>query len=56
MQEQIEILTKQMGSLQSENAVLQTRTSILEKVLDMKKEQIQLMRGVWCACACVALF
>lgn len=31
----------QVGSLQTENAALHSRTSILEKVLDMRNEQIQ---------------
>ena len=36
--------TGQVGSLQTENAALHSRTSILEKVLDMRKEQVQ-VRG-----------
>ncbi|GBF88723.1 hypothetical protein Rsub_01622 [Raphidocelis subcapitata] len=38
---QIEELTTKVGSLQTENAALHSRTSILEKVLDMRNEQIQ---------------
>lgn len=34
----------QVGSLQTENAALHSRTSILEKVLDMRNEQIQVMQ------------
>lgn len=33
-----------MGNLQTENAALHSRTSILEKVLDMRNEQIQVMQ------------
>ncbi|KAI8468794.1 MAG: hypothetical protein J3K34DRAFT_470571 [Monoraphidium minutum] len=41
---QIEELTTKVGSLQTENAALHSRTSILEKVLDMRNEQIQVMQ------------
>lgn len=34
----------QVGNLQTENAALHSRTSILEKVLDMRNEQIQVMQ------------
>jgi hypothetical protein len=33
-----------VGNLQTENAALHSRTSILEKVLDMRNEQIQVMQ------------
>lgn len=33
-----------MSGLQTENAALHSRTSILEKVLDMRNEQIQVMQ------------
>ncbi len=36
--------TPQVSSLQNENAALHSRTSILEKVLDMRNEQIQVMQ------------
>ncbi len=41
---QIEELTTRVSSLQNENAALHSRTSILEKVLDMRNEQIQVMQ------------
>jgi regulator of replication initiation timing len=57
LHQQIEELTQKVGNLQTENAALHSRTSILEKVLDMRNEQIQVMQeskevscispGVW---------
>jgi uncharacterized protein YlxW (UPF0749 family) len=44
LHQQIEELTQKVGSLQTENAALHSRTSILEKVLDMRNEQIQVMQ------------
>lgn len=44
LHQQIEELTSKVGSLQTENAALHSRTSILEKVLDMRNEQIQVMQ------------
>ncbi|KAF8065458.1 hypothetical protein HT031_003059 [Scenedesmus sp. PABB004] len=44
LHQQIEELTHKVGSLQTENAALHSRTSILEKVLDMRNEQIQVMQ------------
>lgn len=41
---QIEELTGKVSNLQTENAALHSRTSILEKVLDMRNEQIQVMQ------------
>jgi len=35
-----------VGSLQTENAALHSRTSILEKVLNMRNEQIQVTAAV----------
>ena len=43
LHKQIEELTSKVSSLQSENASLFSRTNILEKVLDMRNEQIQVM-------------
>ncbi len=44
LHQQIEELTQKVGNLQTENAALHSRTSILEKVLDMRNEQIQVMQ------------
>jgi len=44
LHKQIEELTAKVGNLQTENAALHSRTSILEKVLDMRNEQIQVMQ------------
>lgn len=44
LHKQIEELTTKVSSLQSENASLYSRTNILEKVLDMRNEQIQVMQ------------
>eukprot|EP00877_Chromochloris_zofingiensis_P006249 jgi/Chrzof1/1878/Cz10g24190.t1 len=44
LHKQIEELTSKVGGLQTENAALHSRTSILEKVLDMRNEQIQVMQ------------
>lgn len=44
LHKQIEELTTKVSSLQNENAALHSRTSILEKVLDMRNEQIQVMQ------------
>lgn len=44
LHKQIEELTVKVGDLQTENAALHSRTSILEKVLDMRNEQIQVMQ------------
>lgn len=44
LHKQIEELTTRVSSLQNENAALHSRTSILEKVLDMRNEQIQVMQ------------
>lgn len=41
---QIDELTSKVSSLQSENQALHSRTNILEKVLDMRNEQIQVMQ------------
>jgi hypothetical protein len=60
LHQQIEELTQKVGSLQTENAALHSRTSILEKVLDMRNEQIQVMqeskevRRVVASCCCAA--
>lgn len=53
LHKQIDELTGKVSGLQTENAALHSRTSILEKVLDMRNEQIQVMqekkevRGLW---------
>ncbi len=44
LHKQIDELTTKVGSLQSENQALHSRTNILEKVLDMRNEQIQVMQ------------
>ncbi|KAG1676960.1 hypothetical protein FOA52_014836 [Chlamydomonas sp. UWO 241] len=44
LHKQIDELTNKVGSLQSENTSLHSRTNILEKVLDMRNEQIQVMQ------------
>ena len=44
LHKQIDELTSKVGTLQSENAALHSRTNILEKVLDMRNEQIQVMQ------------
>eukprot|EP00198_Chlamydomonas_reinhardtii_P008805 XP_001698142.1 predicted protein [Chlamydomonas reinhardtii] len=44
LHKQIEELTGKVSNLQTENAALHSRTSILEKVLDMRNEQIQVMQ------------
>ncbi len=44
LNKQIEELASKVGMLQSENAALHSRTNILEKVLDMRNEQIQVMQ------------
>jgi regulator of replication initiation timing len=58
LHQQIEELTHKVGNLQTENAALHSRTSILEKVLDMRNEQIQVMQeskevSRECECVCV---
>jgi regulator of replication initiation timing len=44
LHKQIDELTAKVGTLQSENSALHSRTNILEKVLDMRNEQIQVMQ------------
>lgn len=44
LHKQIEELSGKVSGLQTENAALHSRTSILEKVLDMRNEQIQVMQ------------
>ena len=44
LHKQIEDLSAKVSSLQSENLSLYSRTNILEKVLDMRNEQIQVMQ------------
>ncbi|KAJ9528374.1 hypothetical protein QJQ45_014362, partial [Haematococcus lacustris] len=44
LHKQIEELTDKVSSLQGENTALHSRTNILEKVLDMRNEQIQVMQ------------
>jgi hypothetical protein len=44
LHKQIDELTHKVMSLQTENSSLHSRTSILEKVLDMRNEQIQVMQ------------
>lgn len=44
LHKQIDELTGKVSGLQTENAALHSRTSILEKVLDMRNEQIQVMQ------------
>ncbi|GIL65285.1 hypothetical protein Vafri_19086, partial [Volvox africanus] len=44
LHKQIEELAGKVSNLQTENAALHSRTSILEKVLDMRNEQIQVMQ------------